>query len=165
MNDSYGKNAKFIPSYGSEATMIILDMLAPYDDGGHEIIGYDVMMIELDSKEHDYIGDWQLLTHRVEEICMDRKVGGSIRLGIHNLIPERMYHFKVAARNMLGRSEWSHSSEKGFTHVTPNNHKNTKDYASHNNNNRRRRLSSTAAVKSHGYIPSNGYQIHGIQSE
>ena len=147
-----GKQSQFQSSYRTEVTTIMLHMRAPYDDGGLEIIAFDVMAIEFDSTSHAYINDWVLFTQDIEEIKYEKKPGGHILLGIHNLIPCRLYEFKVATRNVMGRSAWSYTSGKASTYFPLNN-------ACHESH---RRFKAHKIESTHGFVPPNGYQVHGI---
>jgi len=150
LGNGMDNSRRFIPAYGSEASTLILQFHSPYDDGGHDITQYDVMSIGVNPRNKKYLNKWSTLTHGIEEVKNEKKAGGKIYLAIHNLIPGQYYEFKVAARNKLGISEWSHISNKVSTKLP-------EKYIRTENVHR-----SLYSSNTHGFIPPNGYRIHGL---
>lgn len=145
-----GKVIPFVPSYGSDATFIIVEVFAPHDDGGSNILGYDIMRMQLDSLSRP-VGQWSIITHGIEILKKYSTMmpGGLICIGIHNLLPGISYKFKVAARNRLGQGGWSPASEVISTYF----------YSAFSEHEVRRNLKSIN--KSNGLFPKLGHQLHG----
>ena len=145
-----GNVLPFFPSYGSDATFIIVEVFAPDDDGGSDILGYDIMRTQLDSLGRP-VGQWSIITHGIELLKDYSSMipGGLIRIGIHNLLPGISYKFKVAARNQLGRGLWSPSSEVISTYF----------YSTCSEHEVRRNLKSIN--ENHGFVPKLGHQLYG----
>jgi len=140
-----GKKQKFVPTLGSDATMIVLEMRSPHDDGGLDLKSYDVMRAHTDSSGHRS-GDWVRMKHGIEVLSDEKTPGGLVCLAVHDLLPGASYKFKVAARNDLGQSGWSASSSVATTHFSTQVHKHG------------RRLSSVG----HGFVPPDGHHVYGV---
>ena len=144
------RNAPFRPTHGSDATMVILVIKSPCDDGGLPVEGYDVLFSHVDASD-DNANDWKLLPHGVEVV----KVGGvtgapnvPVYVAIHHLMPGRKYQFQIAARNSHGRSYWSSRS----------------DIVSTMKGKPKESVEDDDLDSSHGYVPPGGHLLHGIGS-
>ena len=147
-SDLGGKNI-FKPTQGSDATMVVIEFRSPYDDGGLKITGYTVMRMHTDPSGHRQ-DKWVLLAQGIEDLNNERRPGRIVQLGIHNMLPGGSYKFKVAAKNSLGISAWSASSDLG---VTISSSESQLRYG--------RRLNS---IKGHGFVPDTGHFLHGYGS-
>lgn len=142
---------RFLPVHGSDATMVLLKFLSPSDNGGHDIDGYDIARSHVDNENHD-VNDWKVLSHGVEILKQEGGAGLSSSetiIAIHHLLPGANYRFKVAAKNILGRGEWSAPTAKVSTRLGGIVNEEVED---------------EGVDEGHGFVPAGGHMVHGFGS-
>ena len=126
------------------------------------MLGHDVTKCRLDSYVRK-VGEWVLIEHGAEEINNDRVgvVGNAcpVKLALRHLLPGGSCSFEVAARNNVGRSDWSSTTETIET-------KKLKHFPSNKDNDTQgRKLSGAkgAHARSNANVKNNNMIItHGI---
>ncbi|GMH89198.1 hypothetical protein TrVE_jg3140 [Triparma verrucosa] len=134
-NEKLGRGEPYLPPHGTDATLIILSLAPPEDDGGMPVESFDVLVSHADDHGR-FDGDWVL----ADEVDVIRNEEDWVVLGVHHLTPGSGYSFRVAAVNAVGKGAWSKDSPVARTN---------KGHAEESDQD------------SHGHVPDFGHLLHG----
>ncbi|GMH52160.1 hypothetical protein TL16_g01171 [Triparma laevis f. inornata] len=134
-NEKLGRGEPYLPPHGTDATLLILSLEPPEDDGGMPVDSFDVLVSHADNHGR-FDGDWAV----ADEVDVIRNEEGWVVLGVHHLTPGSGYSFRVAAVNAVGKGAWSKDSDVARTN---------KGHA------------EESEEDSHGHVPDYGHLLHG----